>query len=1290
MKGLRKLFLVLVCFVGTLNMGVAQTIEVNVEWKSSWDTIRTLNETHTYPVAENVYFNTTTYRLIESFERNTPQEKWSFTLSGLNTSPVTKEERQFVKDYKIPTPEELEYRVKNIMSNGNPKVKLSVVPFVFRDGAIQKVEKMTFSIAKETVYQLKDFEFAANSVLQSGSGDWYKISVSENGIYRIDYNFLNSIGVDVDNIDPANINIYGNAFGRLPENNSDDRPDDLIKNDIYVQGESDGSFDPGDFILFYGRGPHKWEQSGTDIFSRTLNNYSEVAAYFINVNPGESPARISAADLSGQPETHTVTDYNNFTIHESETRNLIKGGQRWYGELFDAELSQSFSFYMKNINPTAPGFVRSFMACKEGSTGGNTNFEIRYNGTLVGDAELSAVGGDSYSRNGFISLPGAFNPNTSSFTLNVTFNRVSPSDVGYLDFVEVNARSYLNFGSGTMEFRDLESVGTGNISKFEISNFANGDVVWEITDRTHPKLVNGTLSGSTYSFNVATDSLRTFIAFDGSDYGTPQFVGKVRNQNLHGLAQADYLIVTHPDFKSQANRLANLHEANGLTVHVVSTEEVYNEFSGGTQDPTAIKFFAKMFYERAEGDPDKMPKYLCLFGDGTYDPKDRVSNNNYMVPVYHTVNSENYIGTLLSDDYFGFLDDGEAFDPSDELDIAVGRLVATTTDDAKNLVNKIEHYMRNGSSIYSGQDLACGENGFISTHGDWRLRYTLVADDEESAYFLVNDQEPAYDTVTSNHPEMNAKKIYADAYPQITTAGGERYPEAKEEITRSIESGSILTCYVGHGGAMGAASERIITIGQIQEWQNIDKLTLFVSATCEFGRIDDNERVSAGEWMALNELGGAIALMTTTRAVYFSTNSITTKRFFQNVFTRNSDEEPLTFGEIITQTKNAVVGGSNNKRSFMLLGDPALKIALPYEKVVLDSVNQVDVTQANDTIRALSQVRMKGHIEDQFGNNLTTYNGILEPSVLDKPIQLQTLGQDASSPVITFEQQLNVLFRGKATVANGEFEFEFIVPKDINYNYGKGKASFYGYSDQDLTAGGYSKSFIIGGIDTTGLDDDQGPEIELYLNDDNFVNGGITDETPILIAELFDESGINTVGNGIGHDITMIIDDNTSDAKVLNEFYNSDLDTYKSGSLNYQLSQLSPGLHTITFKAWDVNNNSSEKTIEFTVQESSEIVLDHVLNYPNPFTTSTEFFFEHNQVCAALETQIEIYTVTGRLVRTINQMVETRGFRTEGIAWDGRDEFGDQLAKGVYVYRVTVRTPEGMETTAMEKLYLLK
>jgi hypothetical protein len=1282
-----KVFFILVVLSGLFSFeGFAQELEIELNWGNKWDTVSTQGGSTVYPSLENSFFNGGQFLYLARFDRNSRNQIWEMEVMTYRTADLNKKELVFTKDLDQEINTEVNFNLINISSLGKPISALELVPFVEQNGVIKKITSVTFQVSKKDKFQPKSIRFADNSVLRSGSGDWYKIVVGENGIYKLDYDFLNSIGVDVANVNPDHINIYGNAFGRLPENNAAARPDDLLKNSIYVQGGQDGSFDRGDFILFYGRGPHKWELAQDNVFERTINNYADASAYFININPNESPARIQNADLSSQSENSVVTDYNSFAIHESEERNLMKGGQRWYGEVFDAELNQSFQFNIPNVNTNASGFVKSFMASRTG----NSDFEIRYNNALVGDAQFSNSGDQNYSRNGFLSFPGAFNPVSSSITLEVNFNRSSPSDIGYLDYIEVNVRSFLNFGSGFMEFRDFNSVGTGNVSKFQLSNVSETDMVWEITDRTNPKRVNGELNGSTYEFKVATDSLRTFVTFDASAHRSPQFIEKVKFQNLHGLPQADYLIVTHPLFSSQANRLKSLHEANGLSVHVVTTDQVYNEFSGGTQDPTAIKFFAKMFYERAEGDTTEMPKYLLLFGDGTYDPKDRVSNNNYMVPVYHTLTSESYIQTLLSDDYFGFLDDGEAFSASDELDIAVGRFVATTADDARVLVDKVEHYMKNGSSIYAGQDLACGEDGFISTQGDWRLRYTLIADDEDNGYFVVQDLEPAYDYVTANHPEMNAKKIYADAYLQTTTAGGERYPQVNEEIERSLETGAILTCYVGHGGSSGLAQERLMTIGSVQDLENIDKLTLFVSSTCEFARIDDNELVSAGEWMALNEIGGAIALMTTTRAVFFSTNSITTNRFFRNVFIKNAAKEPLTFGEIITRTKNQVVGGSNNKRSFMLLGDPALTIALPYEKIVLDSVNQVDVSQERDTIRALSKVRMRGHIEDQFGNELTSYNGLIQPSIFDKPLQTQTLGQDNGSPVIDFEQQLNILFRGNVTVQNGIFDFEFIVPKDINYAFGLGKASFYGYTEQDITAGGYSKEFYVGGIDTTGLDDDQGPQIEIFLNDDNFVNGGLTDETPILIARLFDESGINTVGNGIGHDITLVLDANTSNAIVLNEYYEADLDTYKSGELSYQLSKLNPGLHTLTLKAWDVNNNSSERTLEFNVQESSEIQLDHVLNYPNPFTTKTAFFFEHNQVCAALETQIEIYTVTGRLVKTINQLVKTRGFRTEEIPWNGRDEFGDQLAKGVYVYRVTVRTPDGQEARSMEKLYLLK
>lgn len=1267
-----------------------EKLEVALEWGAQFSTY-TINETssHLIPNLNFSFFNGDEFTFIKQVERNSSM-LWELSLESFDHQAVSSEELQFLSKHTISVLEGFYFNYKNNNIREKNIVSIEFSPYLKVNGAVRRITNVQFTIVKRPPSNKKSTNFAENSVLANGSGDWYKIKVSTDGVHRLDYNFLKSIGIDVDNLNPNHLNVYGNGFGKLPELNSVWRPDDLIKNSIMVFDGGDNSFDPGDYVLFYAQGPHKWFQGGSYGYSRELNVYANHSAYFINVNSSETPLRITNASLISDPASHVVSDFDAFAIHEREFVNLLKGGQRWYGEEFDAQLSQSFSFNFPNLNTAEPVIVRSFLGYKFG--GGSANFSITHNGFTIGSAALGGVSdANSVGRSGFTTPPGQFSPTSAAFVLTANFNRSIPSDVGYLDFIEVNAKRNLIFGLGQLLFRNRSSIGNGNITEYQVSNLAASGVVWDVTTWTNPQIVQGGFSGGVFSFKSETDSLKTFIAFDGSSYFTPEFEKRVEHQNLHSLPAADYLIVTHPTFLSQANRLAALHEQNGLSVHVVTLEKLYNEFSGGTQDPTAIRTFARMFYERSAGDPLLMPKYLLLFGDGTYDPLDRVSNNNYMVPVYHTVTSEGYVSTLLSDDYFGFLDPSESFSPSDNLDIAVGRLVATSPEQARDLVNKIEHYMRNGSNLYASSGVQCGEDGFASTQGDWRLRYTTIADDEENGYFLTVDLEPAYNYVKANHPEMNVNKIYSDAFTQISTAGGERYPEVNAEIDRSIENGSLLTCYVGHGGSMGSASERIITIGQITNYRNINRLTLFVSATCEFGRIDDNERVSAGEWFALNPIGGAIALMTTTRAVYFSTNSVTTGSFFEQVFLRDVVQKPRTFGEIITDTKNNInTGVSNNKRSFMLLGDPALRIALPYENVKLDSVNGVAINVAQDTLRALSKARFSGHLEDQFGNSLNSFSGVMQPSIFDKAKLQFTLSNDANSPIIPFEQQKNVLYRGKVSVTNGLFDFDFIVPKDIDYAFGNGKSSFYAFNSADNNAGGYSESFIVGGIDTSGVNDDIGPEISLYLNDDSFVNGGLTDENPILIAELFDDSGINTVGNGIGHDITVILDDETSNAKILNEFYEADLDTYKSGSLRFPFNSLEPGIHTLKFKAWDVTNNSSEAVIEFVVQENENVALKHVLNYPNPFTTSTQFMFEHNQVCAALETQIEVFTVTGRLVKTINTEVKTQGFRTEGIYWNGKDDFGDQLAKGVYVYRVTVTNPDGGTAQAMEKLYLLK
>lgn len=1211
--------------------------------------------------------------------------EYSISLELLGTEPATKAEKAYLNDQRIEV-QELRYDLNLSNSNAQRHIVLNLFPFVRQNNRINRITGINIIRAKQKPLQPAQVKsFAPNSVLQSGSGSWYKISVPQDAIYKIDKTFLESCGIDVATLNPQDINIYGNGDGRLPELNSDPRTDDLAVNAIQIVGESDGVFDEDDYILFYGWGPHRW-YPGTSDFDQDRNPYSDISCYFININASDPPVRVNTVSNATNSITHNVTTYSYYDVHEQDLVSLVSGGQRWYGELFDANLQRTISFNVPDIDNSVPLSINSSMASNANNTAG-TSQTYSVNGSVLLSVALPSASAD-YARS--VNTMQMTTP-PSNIPLLVSVVRNSPDVLTYLDRIMLNARRNLNFYGDQFNFRDLNSVGAGNVAQFMIQDLPQADgFVWEITDRHTPGLISGSFSGNDYLFQLEADQLREFVASDGVSFSTPTFIGEVVHQNLHGLPEADYLIVTHKAFVSQAERLANLHRNNGLTVHVVTTDQVYNEFSSGAIDATAIRTFAKMFYDRGASDPATRPQSLLLFGDGTFDPKNRVPNNNNYVVTYQVLNSENHIAALVTDDFFGMLDDAEAIGPSDELDIGVGRLLISDIEMARQQVDKIEHYMKNGSNLYSTANTNCSSDGGSSTFGDWRTKYVQIADDEEGAYFIKFDVEPQYDSVTANYPSMNCEKIYLDAYQQIATAGGERYPEVNEAINDRIERGALVVNYVGHGGEVGVAEERVITVPQIQEWKNIDRLPLIVSATCEFTKYDDPDRVSAGEWASINPYGAAIALMTTTRSVFFGVNSDMGESFFQNVFQRDANFKPRTFGEIIRTTKNGV-GGSNNKRSFTLIGDPALQLALPEMSVVTDSINGMSPSIELDTIRALSKVTIKGHLEDFYGNTLSGFNGVLYPSVFDKLKEQNTLSNDGAveSPMQVFYTQTNRLYRGKASVVNGYFEFTFIVPKDINYAFDLGKISYYA-ENGTTDAIGSDKRIYIGGIDPNGIEDDEGPQIDLFLNDESFVNGGITDETPILIAKLFDENGINAVGNGIGHDLTAIIDGETSNPIVLNDYYSADLDSYQSGEIRYNFSEIEPGTHTLTVKVWDVNNNSSEVSLQFVVQQENSLSLAHVLNYPNPFTTATEFFFEHNQVCNQLETQIQIFTVSGRLVKTINELVHTEGFRSDGIAWDGLDDFGDQLAKGVYVYRVKVKTSDGSSDEKLEKLVILK
>ncbi len=1210
-----------------------------------------------------------------------------FTYNIENVKYETIELPSFYDKNVLPTESEL--KVTFGESRQENFVTLVYNPIVNRNGKIEMLKEIEVSVSGTPIFdnQNRDFDYASVSVLSSG--DWYKIGVSSDGVHKVDYSDLADMGIAMGSLNPNAINVYGNHRPELPHTNWSSRPDDLLKNSIQVVGDGDGSFDNDDYILFYAKGPENLV-IGSSSFFPNKNKIDSLNYYFIHIDNADLPKRIGTVNNSTDPVTNEVTSYNSYALHENNEVNLLKSGDGWYGEHFQGSvLTASYTINAENRDVSEPIYLETKYVCK--SKSGTSGLRVNVNGVEVDNIEAGNVTG-SYTVATDEGNSVSFTSGSENINVDLTFYRSSASAEAWLDLMEFNFIKKLEMGVNQLLIRDLRNVGIGDVNRYRISNVDANTVVWEVSDPTNVNRVNGGVIDSKYTFNMDADSLRTFAAFNvgqaKSVITTGNYLGKTANQNLHGLPQVDYVIISHETLRPQANRLADLHRGNGLSVHVVDIQQVYNEFSGGVSDPVAVRWFAKMFYEREAVDPDNTLKYLCLFGDGTYDPLNRISNNNYLIPTYNSRESGpvDFISSFTADDFFGLLDDTEAMTATDMLDIGIGRIPVSDLAKAEQVVDKIEHYMNYGSTLFSNTSgIQCDSDGYASTFGDWRNRIVLMADDENNGQF-VSDCESLSDTTEKYHPEINVVKIYLDAYKQTVTSGGQRYPDVEEAINQNMNKGALVFNYVGHGGETGLSLERVVSIPMIQNWSNINNMPVFISATCEFSRFDDPGRVSAGETTLTTPYGGAVGLLTTTRLVYITVNTILVQNLYTELFNEENGE-PLGLGEIIRRTKNLTLG-SNNMRNFALLGDPALKLGKAGPRIVTDQINGVDVSMETDTLKALSKITVTGHVENDAGTLLSGYNGFVYPTVFDKRKTRYTLGQDITSPVKEFDTQNNIIYKGKSTVKNGTFTFSFVVPKDIDYSFGKGKISYYA-NTTDSHHYGFDSSIVVGGVNPDGISDDIGPDVELFMNDEQFVNGGLTDSKPLFLANINDENGINTTGNGIGHNITLIIDGNTAAPIVLNNFYEADLDTYQSGKVSYRLSDLEEGPHQLVFKVWDVNNNSSESILDFIVVKEEEIGISHLLNYPNPFTTNTDFYFEHNQVCNSLDVKVEVFTVSGKLVKTIIETVHTAGFRSDGINWDGRDDYGDKLGRGVYVYRLSIETEQGNKAEKIEKLVIL-
>ncbi len=1159
----------------------------------------------------------------------------------------------------------------------NAKGVLKMTPLIKKGNQIKKITSFTLKYQtglKEDLQQKGNLpapSFTDHSVLSTGT--WYKFSVDTTGVFKIDKVFLQKLGINTGNLDPKKIRIYGNGGHLLPQLNKEHRYDDLQENSIFVAGEEDGKFDNNDYILFYAKGPEAWKIDPLNISqSRHQNNiYSDLAYYFINVDLGMGKRITTAEEISKNADIE-INTFHDFLVHEIDKTNLFANGQQWMGEDLSYNNSKNFHFSFKNPVQDQDLFIR-VRGVAVSST--SSVMEVSLNGSNLMQLNFQGISGNSLNLASPLEKIQSARMGKDNLEIGITYqNNGNPSAKAYLDYIEIFGTKKLSATGKQFAFRNLNTNNSSSLYQYKIQNSNSIFQIWDISDYLHPKIINNTSGQNDFTFKSYGSTIpKEFIALNEEDFYTPEVMddSRVANQNLHNLKDIEYLIITQDYLIPEAQRLADYHQKNSnLNTKVVELKEIYNEFSSGSPDLTAIRDFIRFLYLNASS-TDKRIKYVALFGDASFDFKDRISDNNNIVPAFQSFESFNLARGYVTDDYFGMMDEDDGdltFD--DQIDVATGRFPVTTTLEAKVAVDKTLSYYKS------------------SSYGDWRNIITVVADDPDkpNEFILQKTVDLLAENIKTNTPGFNLKKIYCDAYKQETSAGGERYPDVNIAIDNAMESGNLIINYFGHGGINGWANERILEVPQIQKWKNKDKLPLFITVTCEFSRFDNPLSPTAGEYTFLNPNGGSINMVTTSREIYISVGQTFNKTLME--FLLEFDGKKNTISEALIKTKNRY---TTNQRFFVFFfGDPAMNLAKPDPNIRITKMNGIDVTRKRDTLKALKKISFEGVVTNASNNIINDFNGEISTIIYDKALDKTTLDNDNFGKTMDFTSIESKIYRGRASVNNGIFSLDLIVPKDIRIAYGKAKLSFYA-DDKQIDRSGYDFDFTIGGIDSNAPEDNTGPEIKLYLNDESFVDGGNTNTSPVLLAVLEDESGINTSITAVDHDIIAIIDNNDANPIVLNDYYQTELDDFKQGKVKYQLRDLEPGTHSLKFKCWDTYNNLSESSLNFIVVDNSDVVLSNVLNYPNPFINHTEFWFNHNKPNETLKVNLQIFTVSGKLVKTINQTVQTTGNLSREITWDGLDDFGNKIGKGVYIYKLRVQSISSNKTAEkVEKLVILQ
>ncbi len=1112
-------------------------------------------------------------------------------------------------------------------------------------------------------------EHTYQSVLSNHT--WHRLSVTREGVYRLDYATLQAMGIDVNGLNPNQIRLFGNASGYLPEKNSETRPDDLTEMAIYVTGADDGSFDDGDLVLFYGQEPTRWilVDEGNKTYKRDRNYYSDTTYYYLCVDSGTDGLRVGEkATLPLDDVTTIITEYPDFFWHEEELFSPYNIGQNWFGERLTAEnnmVSVPFEF---------PNLVKDKALIVKGQLIGKINSGYLYYDVWVDDnhvvdnMSVKNIGAHYYGRQTSFEKQIILASDTSSVELSM---RSDPLAYMLLDYVEVYGWRQLKRTNNNYLFRLMPSQFGSEKSAVWVQNTNADYLLWEVTSPLQPVVQEGVLSGGNLVFATDEQTEKRFVMFKPSAAYRVESWRPLPNQNVHAITEADNLILTSPVLWEQAQALADYHaERDGLTSVVVDVNEIYNEFSTGRPEPTGIRDFVRMVYQRSGG----RHKYLTLFGRASFDFRDILGAGQNIVPCYETLENPQHELSFCTDDFYALMDDNEGVNSKGRVDIGVGRIPVSTVEEAETVLAKIRHY----------DDLA-------ATQGFWKTNVLYFADDEKPEYVNYSEiYQMMMDTIT---PALTANKLYCGAYPVVHTTSGVSIPDANADLMQTLDKGVLAVIYTGHGGVRGLTADNLFMNSDIAALQNYDKMPFVYTATCEFTKYDNPLLVSAGEQLFLNARGGSVAMFTSCRPTYAPHNHRQSRALMDVLTRRDEDGLPLRYGDIVRMAKSNLLNfesqtnpDSNLNIRYLFLGDPLLHFPMPQRDVVVKKINGESVNSTdNIKLHAMSMVMLEGEVRTQSGALDSGFNGTLWVRFFDKKSKTKVVFSDDSSKNVYHYK--DVLYQGQVSVTAGRFTVSFQVPKDIRPENGMPRFSFYAYDAmRGIDAMGKFDDLSLGGIDPAMFPDDQGPTISFYWNSPDFENGQSVERQGVLYADLFDAQGIYHYDYSLGRDIVMNSNLPFYNRVVLNDRYEPALNDFRRGRVALPLTDLEPGTYEFTLKVWDTQDNASEASLWFVVDDN--LFLSHVRNYPNPFSEETYITLSHTGEDGDFTVNVEIFDLMGRPVRNLYRKVSASDGAIEPIHWDGCDYSGTPLRSGIYLYRLTLTDEFGYFRTVSQRMVI--